>query len=715
VSASRRTPSGTPSPRRRATRRLTLAVAATAAVALVGVPSALGSAWLPWSPASSVGSAATAEATPIKNVPADEPDKGLVHRGLKPAKKGSACVGLYEVVATGACSHGPDQVPAGLKVKSDVKPITAPAKAQELPALVAVAPSDAQITTEEGGALAADASAAVLPEAAAAAAAPAVGPNGVVCEGDGQSGKRVQVLYVRESTTASRFSTYLGSFQKWAAGVEAIYDSSAKETGGSRHLRYVTTADCQVDVREVEIPAGKLSDFGTGNSEIAKLGYNRTDRKYMIFAESKVYCGIGSFRPDDQPGAANANNGGGRSTSYGRSDTGCWSASVAAHELGHNLGAVSNNAPNSSKAGHCIDDYDVMCYQDGGPLEVKIVCTNRKVAELILDCNHDDYYSTNPKAGSFLATHWNVANNQFLIAGDPSGTPDPNPTPTVTPTSVPPTKPSPTVTPTTPTPTPTTPKPPTPTATKPSPTVTPTTPTPTPTTPTPTDPTPTVTPTGSLATLTVSGVTATGARLSWPPAASGSSYGVVVNGRTLGTVRSAGVSLAGLRPGTSYQAQITLRGAPYTEIATISTPAAAVPAAGTWFSLNNALTGTAADLYGARTADRTPLVLQSGNDSANQRWQLQAVGTNGFRIQSKASGKCVTALGKAVAGAPLTQKACADAQLWNVTRTDAGLSLRTVQGELVAGLSTGRFAGQRMLVLQRPTGDLQQAWTATSA
>jgi hypothetical protein len=709
VSASRRTPSGTPSPRRRATRRLTLVVAATAAVALVGVPSALGSAWLPWSSASSVGSAATAEATPIKDVPADEPDKGLVHRGLKPAKKGSDCVGLYEVVATGGCSHGPDQVPPGLNVKTDVKPITAPAKAEDLPALVAEAPSDAQITADEGGTFAADGSVAVLPEAAAAAAGPTVGPNGVVCEGDGQSGKRVQVLYVREATTASRFSTYLGSFQKWAAGVDAIYDSSAKETGGSRHLRYVTTADCQVDVREVEIPAGKLSDFGTGNSEIAKLGYNRGDRKYMIFAESKVYCGIGGFIGDDQPGAANANNGGKR-TSYGRSDTGCWSASVAAHELGHNLGAVSNNAPNSSKAGHCIDDYDLMCYADGGPLQMKVVCTNKKVGELILDCNHDDYYSTDPKAGSFLATHWNVANNQFLIAGDPSGTPDPSPTPTVTPTVVPPTKPSPTVTPTTPTPTPTTPKPPTAT-----PTVTPTTPTPTPTTPKPTDPTPTVTPTGTLATLTVSDVTATRARLSWPAAASGSSYGVVVNGRTLGTVRSAGVSIVGLRPGGSYQAQITLRGAPYTQLATISTSTAAVPAAGTWFSLNNALTGTAADLYGARTADRTPLVLQPGNGSANQQWQLQAAGTSGFRLKSKASGKCVTPLGKAVAGAPLTQKACAGAQLWKVTRTEAGLSLSTAKGDLVAGLGTGRYAGQRMLVLQKPTGDRQQAWTATSA
>src|SRR3954471_21547023 len=35
----------------------------------------------------------------------------------------------------------------------------------------------------------------------------------------------------------------------WAADVDSIYDTSAQETGGHRHLRYITTADCQVDVR----------------------------------------------------------------------------------------------------------------------------------------------------------------------------------------------------------------------------------------------------------------------------------------------------------------------------------------------------------------------------------------------------------------------------------------------------------------------------------
>jgi len=166
---------------------------------------------------------------------------------------------------------------------------------------------------------------------------------------------------------------------------------------------------CRLDL----VPDAGASTVGVTIAALQALGHNRTDRKYMIFGESTVYCGIGTFRRDDRPDAGNRNNVG---PSYGRSDSGCWTASVAAHELGHNLGAVSNSAPNSSGAGHCVDEFDVMCYRDTPTTVIRTECPARAQNQR-LDCNHDDYYSTNPPAGSFLATHWNVAQNQFLIAG----------------------------------------------------------------------------------------------------------------------------------------------------------------------------------------------------------------------------------------------------------------------------------------------------------
>nr|HMN30431.1 Ig-like domain-containing protein [Caldilineaceae bacterium] len=59
-----------------------------------------------------------------------------------------------------------------------------------------------------------------------------------------------------------------------------------------------------------------------------------------------------------------------------------------------------------------------MCYSDAPHFPtVRYICNQYRFT-LLLDCNHDDYFHTNPPAESYLATHWNVADSEFLLADE---------------------------------------------------------------------------------------------------------------------------------------------------------------------------------------------------------------------------------------------------------------------------------------------------------
>jgi len=652
---------------------------------------------------------------PITRVPADQPALGLIYTGLVPAKRGAPCVGAYEVGGPLTCSHGPDAPPPGLDVRTTVEAVAPPAATPAPPARdTSPGPQEAEVARDAGsvdaGASAGNESTpAVIPDATPEAAAFTIGAAGVACDGDGQAGKRVQVVYAYEAGTPSRFDQYLPSFRTWSAGVDAIYEASARETGGSRHIRFVTTPACEVDVAEVELPTGGLSTFDKTIAGLKTLGFNRTDRKYMIFADATVYCGIGTFAGDDRVGTANRSNNG---PSYGRSDNGCWSAGVAAHELGHNLGAVNNNAPNSSKAGHCVDEYDVMCYRDSSGNATRVVCSDR-AHDQRLDCNHDDYYHTSPSPDSYLATHWNVADNQFLINGGNGGGPSPTAPPTTGPTVRP-------------TPGPTTAAPtqgPSPTRTAAPPPPPTTTPGPGPTGPTsgPPSPVPTPTVTPGPAALRVTEIASTSARLAWDAAAAGTRYAVRLSDRTIGVVGVTAVRLVGLRPDRDYTVSIAIRNAdgslsPYAGPVTFHTLSRSWPPARTWVTLSNALTGGAADVFGARSADGTPIVLYRRHDGVNQRWLFEPATADTFVIKAESSGKCLTVAGSVRAGTPLVQQACANgnaAQEWRVVSTPYGFALAAGTSDLVVGVGGIRYRGSRILVLQNRNERRYQSW-ATS-
>jgi hypothetical protein len=646
-------------------------------------------------------------------VPDDAPELGLVYSGLGRADRNSPCAGAYELPEPATCTHGPDAVPAGLRVGKDVPAVTGPVAEPRTPSRESgQAPSDGEIVRDQGGTALAAGRPALIPDAAPGEADFIIGSHDVACESDGRSGKRVQVLYLHEFGTASRYTDYVGSIRSWAAAVDEIIDASAAETGGSRHVRYVTTPQCRVDVAEVQIPKNGLSSFTATMTALEKLGYNRADRKYLLFADTNVYCGIGTYIADRRAGAGNRNNGG---PSYGRIDAGCWSAAMAAHELTHTLGGILDDAPHSDDAGHCTDGLDLLCGPEasGRQTSGKQACADKQSA-LRLDCNHDDYFHTSPTPGSFLTQSWNVAQSEFLLRSDggddapgaPASTPARRSTPTAKASSpaVPAAGPS-------------------------SDTVVPTDPAVAtdslaPSAGTTASQAPAPAPTTELAAPPVQAVletrevTSTSVRLRWSSAAPDATYTVAVDGVTIATTRSTKARLIGLQPDTRYRMTITNQSRQYAAEATVQTAPSARPAENSWFLLTNSLTGGAADLYAARAALGTPIVLNGPEGGAQQQWKLvpSETGDDTVSLQSRATGKCLAPQsGNQAPGAPLVQADCAAddiGQRFRVQNTDHGFSLRTASGGLVVGVGSQRFGAHRVLVLQQPDGVRHQSWTA---
>lgn len=254
-------------------------------------------------------------------------------------------------------------------------------------------------------------------------ASTATGPE-VQCSGDGTSGYRVQAMYVVEANKTNRYAALLPTLRTWAAGTDDVVNRSAALTGGVRHLRYVTEpgagGTCVASILNVTVPAGSMSSFGATVSAVQALGYTNPARKYLMWTDATVLCGVASMYTSDSASQSNPNNGG--YPQYARVDSGCWGLgngtnqhSVEAHEIMHTLGGVQSSAPHSTKVGHCWDESDTMCYADGGAYAMKQICPAGN--EFFFDCGNDDYFSTYPSAGSYLATHWNAADSRFLIGG----------------------------------------------------------------------------------------------------------------------------------------------------------------------------------------------------------------------------------------------------------------------------------------------------------
>lgn len=315
--------------------------------------------------------------------------RGLVLAGLH-ADPGGPCGRGYEIASAHGggsplCTHGPDPAPAGVDVREEVST------------------SEATSTTVAAG-------------------------TDVPCIGDGSSGPRVHAIYAVASDRTDRYAALVDSIRAWAGHIQETFGLSANETGGTRDVRFLTEPDgsggCRVAVSKVELTPVGDDTFTNTISQLRSAGYDRPDRRYLAWVDANVYCGIANMYLDDSP-TGNLNDG--AAPLWGRVDQGCWGryspgsnrGAVEAHELLHTMGGVQDTAPNATPYGHCTDEADVMCYADGPGVTMRSVCPASH--EPYFDCRHNDYFHTNPPSGSYLATHWNVADSSFLEVGPDTG------------------------------------------------------------------------------------------------------------------------------------------------------------------------------------------------------------------------------------------------------------------------------------------------------
>ena len=186
-------------------------------------------------------------------------------------------------------------------------------------------------------------------------------------------------------------------------------EATRDNAGRSVRLRLACTAGlADVDVVQLGTPAAATT-FSTIVNDLRALGYPAVptaNANFVVFYDGNVewWAGQAQTSYDDQSGIANGANSRGRIAANYTSPH--WP--VLLHEILHNLGAVQVAAPESSGAGHCTVDADIMCYQDTSGIPTSPRCTYTE-----LDCGGDTYFNAGAPGG-WLASHWNLASPNNL-------------------------------------------------------------------------------------------------------------------------------------------------------------------------------------------------------------------------------------------------------------------------------------------------------------
>ncbi|MDQ1681159.1 MAG: hypothetical protein QOI42_2018 [Frankiaceae bacterium] len=251
------------------------------------------------------------------------------------------------------------------------------------------------------------------------------------------AGPRVHVYFAYKAGSANTLAKQRAQLRDVVAQTDAIYAQSARDSGGTRHIRWLMDGSCHLVITPLVVTDVSANPYAPFRAVVASRTLAATDHAliFLNYSYGAYACGYGSLRDDARASSLNQSNHyqgtaevfNGECRDDGRS---------AAHELGHTLGAVQFGAPHASYQGHCYDGYlDVMCYDDGSIPAPMRTGSCPDGAARTFDCGHDDYFNANPRAGTYLATHWNVANSALLARTGPSRW-DAIPNPTIAITNV---------------------------------------------------------------------------------------------------------------------------------------------------------------------------------------------------------------------------------------------------------------------------------------
>lgn len=260
------------------------------------------------------------------------------------------------------------------------------------------------------------------PDARADAAPPAL-----PCEGNGKSGKRIQVVYAHKGQGDALTAAKVNEIRANVTTANGYLLGSARQVGARRNFRFVTKS-CQLDIADLQstVPNTDLL-FDVTN---ASTRFSSPDRVYLLFVSSafvhpdRVAGQTSAYADDTASPQRNVN-----SSSANVAQIFNWNPKTVAHELGHALGAVQAGAPGATRQGHCWDGgdswdtgSDIMCTDDGslpaGQALVNLCSSDAGRPVHYYDCKKDTYFNPNPAPGSYLATHWNIANSLFMTSAD---------------------------------------------------------------------------------------------------------------------------------------------------------------------------------------------------------------------------------------------------------------------------------------------------------